>query len=396
MFKIAYFEPVRGLNVYGRELLPHLVQLDEIEVYTDADVSALDEVISSGFPIRSFQEFEINRDGYDHLIFQVRNNPFHVPVYDALLAHGGVAVLHETKLVGIIGAKTLSRGRRLAFLKEVLANEGVKTFVRSATDLLLRRGFVRASQYEMNRQALSHSRGVIVHNRDAERQLRSRYPTLPVCTVRRGVPLARSFGLTTTKEALGLSGRFPIVASFGVINARKRIGQALEAFAGIVDEFPAAIYVLVGQPFEFDLKGIVARLGLTGHVLAPGRVDDETFNRYLAVTDIGVNLRYPLEGETSSTALRIMSYGKPMLVTDAGSLAELPDTCTIKIAPGEGEIRQIREALLRLAYDEGQRQKMGTTAQTYVTRHHTWEQAAQTYHQFLEQLATDGAHWWTK
>ena len=396
MFRIAYFEPVQGLNVYGRELLPHLAQLDEIEVYTDADASALDKVISDTFPVRSFEEFETHRDGYDHLIFQMRNNPFHVPVYDALLAHGGVAVLHETRLAGIIGAKTLSRGHRLAFLKGVLVNEGAKAFVHSATDLLLRQGFGRVSRYDMNRQAIRRSYGVIVHNRDAERQLRSRYPTLPVCTVRRGVPPPHPCDLTAAKEVLGLTGRFPIVASFGVINARKRIGQALEAFAGIVDEFPAAIYVLVGQLFEFDLKGIVARLGLTGRVLSPGRVDDETFNRYLAVTDIGVNLRYPLEGETSSTALRLMSYGKPMLVTAAGSLAELPDTCTIKIAPDGQEVRRIREALLRLAYDDGLRQGMGTAAQAYVTNHHTWEQAAQTYHRFLEQLATNGTHWRTR
>ena len=393
MFRIAYFEPVQGLNVYGRELLPHLAQLDEIDVYTDADVSALDGVVSGNFPVRSFEEFETKRDGYDQLVFQVRNNPFHVPVYEALLAHGGVAVLHETKLVGILGAKTLSRGRRLSFLKEVLANEGAEACAHSAADLLLRRGSARASRYEMNRQAIRRSHGVIVHNRDAERQLRSRYPTLPVCIVRRGVPPPRPFDLTATKGALGLTGRFPIVASFGVINGRKRIGQALEAFAGITNEFPAAIYVLVGQPFEFDLEGIVARLGLAEHVLAPGRVDDETFNRYLAVTDIGINLRYPLEGETSSTALRIMSYGKPMLVTNAGSLAELPDSCTVKVDPGPDEVAQVRDALLELARRGGLRREIGSAALAHVRQHHTWERAAQTYHHFLEQLASlNGLH----
>lgn len=391
MFRIAYFEPVRGLNVYGRELLPHLAQLDEIDVYTDADISSLDEMIVKAFSPRPFETFGSNAHRYDHVVFQLRNNPFHVPVYDSLLTHGGVAVMHEVELSGIIGAKTLSQGRRLAFLKEVLLNEDLALFAQSAIRLLLRRS-LQGLCYEMNRQAVRHSRGVIVHNQDARQWLGRRYPSLPVQVVNRGVPPAQPFDVEETKRRLGLNGRFPIVASFGVIHARKRIAQALEAFAGIVTELPRATYVLVGRLLQFDLDSLVPRLGLEGHVLAPGRVDDETFNRYLAVTDIGVNLRYPFEGETSSTALRIMSYGKSVLVTNAGSLAELPDSCTIKVDPGPDEVAQIRSALLELSHRDALRQKIGNTALAYVRQHHTWERATQTYHQFLEQLASFNDH----
>ena len=159
VFKIAYFEPVRGLNVYGCELLPHLARLDEVDVYTDGDLSGLKAVISKGFSVRSFEEF-VDRDGYDHLIFQVRNNPFHVPVYDALLSYRGLAVFHETKLTGIIGAKTLRSGRRVAFLREMWVNEGPKAFVRSALDIFWRRDFTRVAEYEMNQQAVRRSQGV--------------------------------------------------------------------------------------------------------------------------------------------------------------------------------------------------------------------------------------------
>jgi glycosyltransferase involved in cell wall biosynthesis len=205
------------------------------------------------------------------------------------------------------------------------------------------------------------------------------------------VPPALPFDQETVRRELGLSGRFPVIASFGVIHVRKRIAQALEAFAQLARQFPEAVYVLVGQAIEFDLEGTVARLGLNGRVVAPGRVDDETFHRYLAATDVGVNLRYPLEGETSSTALRLMSYGKPLLVTAAGSLAELPDSCTFKIEPGPGEVAQIAEALLAFSQDETLRRRMGDAALRHVTQYHAWEQAAQTYYEFLEQLGEDRA-----
>jgi glycosyltransferase involved in cell wall biosynthesis len=144
---------------------------------------------------------------------------------------------------------------------------------------------------------------------------------------------------------------------------------------------------LVGQIFDLDVGGMVNQLGLSDHVLLPGRVDDETFQKYLSITDVGVNLRYPSEGETSSTALRLLSYGKPVLVTGDGSLAELPDSCTIKIIPGLDEVFQIREGLLRLARDEGLRVRMGEAAFQHVASHHTWERAAQGYRDFLESRA---------
>ncbi|MEJ2556285.1 MAG: glycosyltransferase family 4 protein [Anaerolineae bacterium] len=194
-----------------------------------------------------------------------------------------------------------------------------------------------------------------------------------------------SFRIPSSQE-LNLANRWPVIASFGVVSERKRIAQVLLAMAEFVKEFPSAVYVLVGPIFGFDLPDAVNRLGLGDHVLTTGKVDDETFRRYLAATDIGANLRYPLEGESSSTALRLMSYGKPLLVTNAGFLAELPYSCVIKVEPGPGEVDQIRYGLSALARDASMRQRMGKAAQDYVKRYHTWERAAQTYYRFLREL----------
>jgi glycosyltransferase involved in cell wall biosynthesis len=390
--RFAYVEPVVGLNVYGRELLPHLARYAQIDVVTSDDRERLCADVAEGFPLLRYEELVTRQADYDHVIFQLRNNGAHVPVRDLALSLNGVAVMHEINLPGVVGAKTLRHGRRLAFLRWVAVNEGPLAGLAAGLDLFVRRRPPVRSHWLMNRDVIRRSQGVIVHNHDAARQLRQRYPTLPIQVINRGVPPALPFDQETVKRELGLSGRFPVIASFGVIHARKRIAQALEAFAQLARQFPEAVYVLVGRVVEFDLEGTVARLGLNGRVVAPGRVDDETFHRYLAVTDIGVNLRYPFEGETSSTALRIMSYGKPVLVTNAGSLAELPDFCTIKVDPGPDEVAQIRSALLELSHCDALRQKIGNTALAYVRQHHTWERAAQTYHQFLEQLASLNDH----
>jgi glycosyltransferase involved in cell wall biosynthesis len=385
MKSLAYIEPVAGLNVYGRELLPYLSCHYEIEVVTDPESEEVAAEVADFFRILQYSDLATRRNQYDHFVFQLRNNPRHVPVYNLLMEIGGVIVMHEITMLGIIGSQTLRQGRRLDFLRQVWCNEGAATAVRAGADLfLLRQGTRRLEHLLMNRLAVRKSQGIIVHNMGAEQVLRRRYPYMPVRTIRRGVPPAQSFDKTALRQELALVDRWPIIASFGVIAARKRIAQVLEALADVVREFPRALYVLVGQIFDLDVEGMVNQLGLSDHVLLPGRVDDETFHKYLSITDIGVNLRYPSEGETSSTALRLLSYGKPVLVTSDGSLAELPDSCTIKIIPGPDEVFQIREGLLRLARDEAFRLRMGEAAFQHVASQHTWEGAAQGYWDFLE------------
>ncbi len=385
MKSLAYIEPVAGLNVYGRELLPYLSRHYKIEVVTDPETEELSADVADVFRVLQYSDLTTRRNKYDHLVFQLRNNPRHAPIYNLLMEMGGVVVMHEITMLGVIGSQTLGQGRRLDFLQQVWCNEGAATAVRAGADLfLLRQGTRRLDHLLMNRLAVRKSRGIIVHNVDAEQVLRCRYPHLPVRMVRRGVPPAQSFDNIALRQELGLVDRWPIIASFGVIAARKRIAQALEALTEVVRVFPRALYVLVGRVFDLDVEGMVNQLGLSDHVLLPGRVDDETFRKYLSITDVGVNLRYPSEGETSSTALRLLSYGKPVLVTGDGSLAELPDSCTIKIIPGSEEVFQIREGLLRLVRDEALRARMGKAAFQHVATHHTWEQAAQGYWDFLE------------
>ncbi len=384
--RLAYVEPVVGLNVYGHELLPYLAQYARIDVVTDDDRERLNPKVAHGFPLLSYEELATRQADYDHIAFQLRNNGAHVPVYDLALSISGVTVMHEITLMGVVGGKTLRRGHRLEFVRQVAANEGPLAGLATGMDLFVRRRFSPRPGWLMNRNVIRRSRGAIVHNRDAAERLRKLYPTLPVQVVKRGVPLAPTYDQEAAKHELGLAGHFPVIGSFGVIHPRKRIAQALEAFAQLARQFPEAVYVLVGDTLQFDLAGNVAQLGLNGRVTTPGRVDDGTFHRYLAAVDIGINLRYPLEGETSSVALRIMSYGKPLLITDAGSLAELPDDCAFKIEPGPQEVTQIAKALLAIAQDETLRRQVGQAALHYVRQHHTWDQAAETYHRFLKKV----------
>lgn len=388
--RIAYFEPVEsGLNATGCELLPCLREHFEIDVFTD-DIQALAEKDwSRTLPVHYYSEFPARRSCYVQTVFQLRNNRHHVPIYDSLLQFRGVAVLHDVNLSGILGAKTLGRGHRIGFLLEVWKNEGLSAFIRTSLNAFLNKRWPGAGEYALNRVVCRRSFGIIVHNEQASRMIRQVAGSVPLQAIPLGVPLAcaQADGRAVRRQ-LGLPEDAFVVISLGYITPRKRIGEALRAFAKLVEQIPQALYVLVGEVTQgFDVQAIVEQYDLGNRVRITGWVDDSTFHDYLSIADVCVNLRYPVEGETSSTALRAMSYAMPTLVSDSGSLAEFPDGVCLKIAPGSGEAESIYRALLWTQSHPEESAALGARAQSFVRQNHTWERAAQLYAHFVAQLA---------
>ena len=141
----------------------------------------------------------------------------------------------------------------------------------------------------------------------------------------------------------------PVVGCFGHLNASKRIPQLLEAFTRLPE---GARLVLVGPVSpRFDLDGRLEKAGLLGHpaVLREEYVPEERLWALMAGCDVCVSLRAPTMGETSGTAMRALSLGKPLVVSDLGWFAELPDGVARKVPVGEGEVDALVAALARSA-----------------------------------------------
>src|SRR5213076_3559289 len=104
----------------------------------------------------------------------------------------------------------------------------------------------------------------------------------------------------------------------------------------------------------------------------------------MAACDAVVLLRAPTMGETSGAAIRALSLGKPLVVSDVGWFSELPDDVALKVAPDEHEVETLTAALARLPEPA-----MGEAARTYVAREHDLDRAAAQYAGALEQAAGD-------
>jgi len=181
----------------------------------------------------------------------------------------------------------------------------------------------------------------------------------------------------------------PLIGSFGNVNASKRIPQLLEAFARLRRDRPDARLLLVGAVSPgFDLDRRLQRLGLSGEgILREAYVEEDRLWSLMAACDVCVNLRSPTMGETSGSVVRQLSLGKPVVVSDVGWFAELPDAVAVKVPVGAGETETLHAALELLARDEPLRERMSGAALDLVRREHDLGRIADLYVAALEQAA---------
>jgi glycosyltransferase involved in cell wall biosynthesis len=178
----------------------------------------------------------------------------------------------------------------------------------------------------------------------------------------------------------------PLVGCFGYLNVNKRIPQLLEGFALLRRRRPGARLLLVGATGErFDLVRRLERLGLGEEaIVREDYVPEERLRSLMAACDVLVNLRSPTMGETSGAVIRALGLGKPLLVSDVGWFAELPDGVALKIPVDEHEVRTIAAAL-ELAVDHAR--ELGDAARAYVLREHELARTADAYVAALEAAA---------
>jgi glycosyltransferase involved in cell wall biosynthesis len=172
----------------------------------------------------------------------------------------------------------------------------------------------------------------------------------------------------------------PVIGCFGNINASKRIPQLLEAFAALRASHPDAKLLLVGA----DLDARLADVALDG-VERIEYVDEPRLWSLMGACDVCVSLRAPTMGETSGSVIRALVLGKPLVVSDVGWFAELPDEVALKVPVDAHEAETLGAALELLASNDRARTAMGDAARAYVAAEHDLDRSAEMYVTALEE-----------
>ncbi len=389
MIRIAYFSPLTpirsGISDYSEDLLPYLGDLADVELFID-DFQPANRALVEQFAIHPIADYPRRRWEYDMALYHMGNNLFHEAIYKMALRYPGVVVLHDYAVVGLLSAITCERGDHQAFVREWGYNAGLEGLARARR--ILRGQETMKPNEPLNKRLLDVSMGIIVHS-DYARRLA--LETCPLSQVEH-IPMPwvehRPEGLTrqTARQKLGL-GEGLYIGSFGFISSHKGVGPLLEAFADLLTEFSDAHLVFVGEPLApYNPQSLVQEQGLEGHVTITGFLPFSTWHTYMAAMDIAVNLRYPTQGETSASVLRLLGAGVPTIVPDLGWYAELPDDCVVKLPISDRTAADLAAAMTDLLQCPEERARLSRQSRDYIRAHHAAPQVARRYIRFLDQV----------
>jgi glycosyltransferase involved in cell wall biosynthesis len=364
--RVAYYSPLppsrSGIADYSALLLPALA--DRIDV-----------VVARPGRFRREPKADVR-------LYHVGNDAeAHGWIVDELRRRPGVVVLHDFVLHHLVVGLTFARGDAAGYLAAMEREAGLvgRLLAYAVLDNKLSPLWeTRPEDFPLAGVALDHATGLIVHSHYVEERARASGYRGPI------VRVPHPAWPVPDLEPAPLEGA-PLFGCFGHLNESKRISQLLSAFARLRERRPDARLLLVGSA-----SARLVRLELPEGVIRREYVPEDELWSLMAACDAIVGLRSPTMGETSGTAIRALSLGKPLVVSDVGWFSELPDDAALKVAVDEREEQTLAAALEALTDPEARR-AMGEAARSLVEREHRVDRVAELYTASLEELAGGAA-----
>ncbi|MFB3896566.1 MAG: methyltransferase domain-containing protein [bacterium] len=391
--RIAYFSPFHpiksGISKYSEDLLPYLAKYAEIDLYID-DYQPSNQEITSAFKVYPYTRYYTQVENYDIALYHLGNNAYHQYLYPFTITHPGIAILHDFVLFHLLAGITYINWDVENFTRDMQYNHGeagrkaaARFFTGTFTDL-------DKFMFPMNKEIIESSLGVIVHSDYYNRHIKEHYSNKQVKTIQMHIgkgDYLHANSRDRIRHQFGFKPDELILSSFGFISPIKHIDVALQAIARLVKEYPQLRYVLVGESNHvYDVYRDIRNLHLQDIVRVTEFVDEKTYNDYLHITDIGINLRYPSAGETSLTLHQCFAAGIPTLVSNYRQYAEYPEECCLKVDLSPNEEEHLVSVLRRLITNESLRKELGANAQNYALKHCTLDLVAKEYMEFIENI----------
>ena len=342
--------------------LPALAAAARITCFV-SDPDAVEPALARRFAMRPLAE----RDdpSVDLLVYHIANNLHQVAIYDAAMeGPPGLLEIHDGSLHHMLATRMLASddvdtyrhllarthgpaGDRLARLRLGGQPPGVELFLLDALGDLLDRHL-----------------GAVVHNRYAADLIALRAPAMPTWVVPLSAPAPVP---AAPRAALGLPAARLLVAHFGFVTRPKRPFLLLDAFAELQARVGGCHLLFAGEDdTEGELLQAIAARGLGDAVTVTGYLAREEMDALISTVDIVVSLRFPHVGETSATLGAALAAGRPVVVQETGSWAELPESAVCRVPATGDEVGALADSLEGLARDPGARARLGESARRYA------------------------------
>lgn len=393
--RIAMFTPLppiqSGISDYSVDIICALSQYFDIDLFVDSGYEPNCKLPET---VRIYQHFEYTRRlqrRYYDTIYQMGNSEYHIYMWPYLKRYGGMLVLHDYNMHGVAQHEALYLKNNRELYKEMLIEDLQEDEVSAYFAELDRGQGLKVNESELNGFCTNYANKIIVHSEEAKRKLLTQ-------NIGRNVRWIRSYARIeplpdekTAKKEIGIHEDALLYAAFGHAHATKRVVPILRAFAKVARLHDEARLVFVGK-LDVNLEPLffkeVRELALENLVRVTGFTGLEEFKLYMDAADICLNLRWPYNGETSGSLMRILAKGKCAIVNDIGSFAEIPNDACIKIPSvasmsAKAEVDAIFEAMNKLAEDTKLRENVQHSARSFAEECLDIKKIAEQYAAFI-------------
>jgi glycosyltransferase involved in cell wall biosynthesis len=186
-------------------------------------------------------------------------------------------------------------------------------------------------------------------------------------------------GRSNLRDRYGLGPDDRVVLFFGGLRPSKGIEDAIAAFSGVVRAVRNARLLIVGHPQSNVRPDAYAEqaaaLGLeTCVTVDPRYVPNNEIGALIRTSDV---VLLPYRNGTASGVLQAaFTFGRPVVVTDAGSVAEPVRASGAGIVVAPGDRQALTSALRNLLLDPDTARVMGAAGHAYALQQHHWGRVA--------------------
>ncbi|MEM2364013.1 MAG: glycosyltransferase [Candidatus Bathyarchaeia archaeon] len=395
-YRIAFFSPLNpqpsGISDYSEELLGYLKNYFEIDVFVDGIVPTNKEIVNS-FSIYDLSEFESRCDKYDIAIYHIGNNPLHDNIYRMMQKYPGILVLHDANLHYSIYYSCFVTKKKPVFeyLEEMALSHEEAGVVEARR--VIGGGYPLFQQFPLNKKALLYSLGTIVFIRVLVERLKPAARTPIVC-----IPYGVSSADATIerledekiqlRKSYGIPNNTFMICTAGFLSFERRLDVCLKAFDKFLKVAPESKYYIVGTFIDDVVRSKlideINGLGLRSYViLVPKSV--RRLEDYILMSDVFINLRYPSNWAASSTLMRALAKGKPVIASRIPEFEDYPEDCVWKVDVADYEAELLFQYLKRLYEDPKLRGAMSRRALEYA-KGCDWKIVASKYAEFIKRI----------
>ncbi|SIQ81196.1 Glycosyltransferase involved in cell wall bisynthesis [Paenibacillus sp. RU4T] len=392
--QLAIFTPLppiqSGISDYSFDLINVLAEDFDISVFID-DTYTAEEFAHSQIKIYPHHEFKSIAKRFDEIIYQMGNSDYHAYMLNYIKAYKGLLVLHDYNIHGLldlISSNEQSLNQYKEYLLEDYDSELVSKYI---ADVKSGRNTRKIHELPLNGVITNYAKKIIVHSEYSQNKLLNKNLNLKIKKINHYAINSPLVEKSRAKENIGIPSNQFVIASFGHIHETKRTLPLIEAFKELAATNENLYLYLVGKPAPEIQKPIEALLNdslIKERVIITGYTSLEEYEGYMDAADLCVNLRYPYNGETSGSLMRILSKGKCSLISSIGSFEEVPDHCCVKIDSAEHltkhcEVSEIQNKLGYLIENPEAVKEIERNARTYSENFLDIRQISRQYKEYI-------------